>query len=86
MTVRQRIRAKRPIEIGHNAARDGVKYLLRDRIFINIILNGPIKTGGFDEADKDLDGKVGYSDWQFVYTPPTATGAQSPKPQVLRNK
>ena len=49
---------------------------------VHSLSNGrPIKTGAFDEADKELDGKVRYSDWQFVYTPPPATGAQPPKPR-----
>jgi type II secretory pathway pseudopilin PulG len=36
----------------------------------------PIKTGGFDESDIELDGKSRYSDWQFVYTPPPASITQ----------
>lgn len=46
----------------------------------------PIKTGGFDEADKELDGKTRYSEWQFVYTPPRATSLQPPKSPALLNK
>jgi len=42
----------------------------------------PIRAGGFDDADKTLDGKTRYSDWQFVYTPP-APGTQPPKPPAL---
>ena len=41
----------------------------------------PIKTGGFDEADKELDGKTRYSDWQFFYTPPPANITQPPRPR-----
>lgn len=44
----------------------------------------PTKTGGFDEAERDLDGKTRYSDWQFVYTPPTATAMQPPKPSATQ--
>ena len=40
----------------------------------------PIKTGGFDESDKDLDGKSRYSDWQFVYAPPFTSISQPPRP------
>jgi len=42
---------------------------------VHSLSNGrPIKTGGFDDAGRDLDGKTRYSDWQFVYTPPLSTG------------
>jgi hypothetical protein len=30
----------------------------------------PIKTGGFDESDREFDGQSRYSDWRFVYSPP----------------
>ena len=40
----------------------------------------PIKTRGFDEVDKDFEGKSRYSDWRFVYTPPPPTGAPRSKP------
>lgn len=42
----------------------------------------PIKTWGFDEADKDFEGKSRYSDWRFVYTPQLVTGARSSNPQT----
>ena len=29
----------------------------------------PIKTGGFDEADKDFAGASKYSSWRFIYVP-----------------
>lgn len=34
----------------------------------------PIKTGGFDEADKGIEGAAKYSDWRFAYGPlPSST-------------
>jgi type II secretory pathway pseudopilin PulG len=36
--------------------------------------DAPLKTGGFPEVFKDLEGKQKYSEWQFVYTRSTATG------------
>jgi type II secretory pathway pseudopilin PulG len=33
----------------------------------------PLKQGNFREADKEFEGKLRYSEWQFVYTPTQAT-------------
>ena len=42
----------------------------------------PIKTGGFSEADRALEGARRYADWQFVYVPSVAAGsAKSGGPQ-----
>ena len=38
----------------------------------------PIKTGNFDEADKNFEGKASYAEWKFVYTP--KQGAATPAP------
>ena len=42
----------------------------------------PVKTGNFEKADKDFDGKASYQDWKFVYTPqqpaPVPTPAAPP--------
>jgi general secretion pathway protein D len=32
----------------------------------------PVKTGNFSDADKDLEGKGKYSEWAFIYMPPSA--------------
>ena len=29
----------------------------------------PIKSGNFEEADKDFEGASSYQDWKFIYTP-----------------
>lgn len=33
----------------------------------------PIKTGNFEQADKDFADKTSYQDWKFVYTPTQQT-------------
>lgn len=40
----------------------------------------PVKTGNFEEADKDFDGKASYQDWKFVYTPQQQTPAPAVPP------
>jgi type II secretory pathway pseudopilin PulG len=35
----------------------------------------PIKSGNFEEADKDFEGASSYQDWKFVYTPKLPTAA-----------
>lgn len=32
----------------------------------------PVKTGHFPDVDKDLEGKEKYSEWKFIYLPPSA--------------
>ena len=39
--------------------------------------DAPLKTGGFALRDAALEGKGKYSEWQFVFAPPSAT---KPKP------
>lgn len=38
----------------------------------------PIKMGGFEEPERDFEGKLRYDDWKFVYVPPPASGAALP--------
>jgi type II secretory pathway pseudopilin PulG len=40
----------------------------------------PIKSGNFDEADKDFEGTGNYAEWKFVYVPGQA-GSTSAPPQ-----
>ncbi len=40
----------------------------------------PIKTGNFDQADKDFAGKGSYRDWRFVYVPTQAVPAVATPP------
>ena len=40
----------------------------------------PIKTGNFEQADKDFEGKTSYQDWKFVYTPQQQTPAPAVPP------
>jgi len=41
----------------------------------------PLKTSGFEERDKEFEGKKKYSEWKFVYTPlPGTPGAVIPAP------
>jgi type II secretory pathway pseudopilin PulG len=37
----------------------------------------PIKTGNFSARDKGFENARQYSDWRFVYVPPTAAGSSS---------
>jgi hypothetical protein len=37
----------------------------------------PVKTGNFDAADTAFEQASSYTDWQFVYTPPQAQGANA---------
>jgi len=54
---------------------------------VHSVSNGrPVKTGGFDEADKEFDGRNRYSEWQFVYTPPNPIGVQQPRASALQAK
>jgi hypothetical protein len=41
----------------------------------------PIKTGNFDETDKDFEGKGSYAEWAFVYLPGQGGGTPAPAPQ-----
>ena len=38
----------------------------------------PIKTGNFEEADKNFEGANSYQDWKFVYAPKLPTAAPLP--------
>ena len=38
----------------------------------------PIKTGNFDLADKDFEGKSSYQDWKFIYAPQASKAAPVP--------
>ena len=38
----------------------------------------PIKTGNFDDADKNFEGANNYQDWKFVYAPKLPTAAPVP--------
>jgi type II secretory pathway pseudopilin PulG len=38
----------------------------------------PIKTGGFDESDKEFEGKSSYAEWQFVHQAAQSTAAPRP--------
>jgi hypothetical protein len=56
----------------------------------------PVKTGGFDERDAAFADKVRYSEWRFVYTPPSAdpavsgaepgAGREPPRPREPRTR
>jgi len=46
----------------------------------------PVKTGGFDETDKELDGKTRYSDWHYIYTAALPIGAQPSRSPTSLNK
>lgn len=41
--------------------------------------DAPVKTGNFDEADRDFEGGASYQDWKFVYAPVQA-GPAPPAP------
>lgn len=41
----------------------------------------PIKTGNFDESDKDFAGKGSFAEWQFVYAPQQAAPVPAAAPQ-----
>lgn len=46
--------------------------------------DSPIKSGNFDEADKDFEGKGSYAEWKFVYVPGQAVSTPvqgTPAPQ-----
>lgn len=40
----------------------------------------PIKTGKFDEVDKDFNGASSFMDWKFVYTNPAPVSPATPTP------
>jgi hypothetical protein len=42
----------------------------------------PLKTSGFDEADKTFAGAQRYADWKFMYVPPTVTPVPAPSAPV----
>jgi type II secretory pathway pseudopilin PulG len=44
-----------------------------------------IKTGGFGEVDKALEGKSRYQDWKFVYEPPALGDAAAPSQGTAGN-
>lgn len=41
----------------------------------------PIKSGNFDELDKDFEGKGSYTEWRFVYLPGQGGGTPAPAAQ-----
>jgi type II secretory pathway pseudopilin PulG len=45
----------------------------------------PIKTGSFDQTDKEFDSKTSYQDWKFTYIPfsPSPPPSQNPAPVAL---
>ena len=38
----------------------------------------PVKSGNFEEADKDFEGASSYQDWKFVYTPKSSAAPLTP--------
>lgn len=42
-----------------------------------------LKTAGFAEADRDLEGKARYADWKFVFQPAPVTGSPAPRTSRL---
>lgn len=43
--------------------------------------DAPIKTGNFDEADKEFEAKSSYAEWKFVYVPKQMATAPASLPQ-----
>lgn len=44
--------------------------------------DSPIKSGNFDEADKDFEGKGSYAEWKFVYLPGQGAPGTAPAAPV----
>lgn len=43
-----------------------------------------LKTANFAEANRDLEGKVHYADWKFVFQPGPVTGSPAPRTSRAR--